>query len=64
MMHYEPTWTQVQAVLKSKLDMDRAKLENLTTEEREAQAIRGRISLAKEIMQIPAELERKANLPR
>ena len=60
---YEPSWLHVKKVVEKKLENDRAKLENPDTGEREAQVIRGRISLAKEILSIPAELERKANLP-
>lgn len=60
---YEPSWLLIKAVVDKKLENDRAKLENPLTEEREAQVIRGRISLAKEILQLPVELERKANLP-
>jgi hypothetical protein len=60
---YEPSWLHIKTVVEKKLENDRAKLESPATEEKEAQVIRGRISLAKEILQFPAELERKANLP-
>jgi len=60
---YEPSWLHIKTVVEKKLENDRAKLENPSTEEKEAQVIRGRISLAKEILLIPQELERKANLP-
>lgn len=62
---YTPTWPQVLHVLQQKLDNDRAKLENSTMEHTDTQVVRGRIALAKEILQIPSELERKATtLPR
>jgi hypothetical protein len=62
---YAPTWLQVLQVVEQKLANDRAKLENPATDPQDTQTIRGRISLAKEILQLPAELERKATtLPR